>query len=481
MLIVVALGFGCKKTTFDETSKGEALNAFQITAPADNLMLILNSATPNKTVVITWTAAVPGVNTAPKYTFVAALKTGNLDQPIIQIPSDNGGLSNQLTATQKQLDDALKAAGIAEGAKADLIWTVVADNGSLKVKANTSKSISITRFGDGVSNFLLYGPISSTDVITINPILTSQSLTFKWQKSFAGKTGAVTTYKVKFITEDGNFSSPVMQFVSNNSGTDSTLTITNKDFDAALTTAGFTDQAAITHLKWSVEATSGTFSKFSDYTNDFYISRDVNLYMVGSASETGWDNGNPTYMFRDATNRSLYTYTGYLNAGEFKFISVIGSWSTQYGNDGSNGVKLKAKDSDPDPGTYIVPTAGYYTIKIDINKLTFSLLPYNASSATNYTLIGVIGAFNGWGTDLKMVNSTLNPHIWTVTNKFDSDTELKFRANGGWDVNWGAAASNVDGKYGIGLQDNAGNLKVKAGTYAILFNDITKEYIFYSK
>jgi hypothetical protein len=412
---------------------------------------------------------------------VASLKTGSIDQPLIQFPSDNNGQSNKLTLSQKQLDDALKAKGIADGVKSDLIWAVIADNGSLKVNSGTPYNISVTRFGDGVTNFLLYGPVSSTDVVTINPILTSQSLTFKWQKSFAGKAGASINYKVKFIKEDGNFASPLFQFSSNNNGLDSTLSVSNKDFDAALTAAGFTDQAAVTHLKWSVEATSGTFSKFSDYTNDFYISRDVNLYMVGSASEFGWDNGNPTYMYRDASNRSLYTYTGYLKAGEFKFISVVGSWSTQYGNDGSNGVKLKAKDSDPDPGTYQVLKDGYYTVKINISTMTFSLVAYDASAAPGYNLIGVIGGFNNWSADLTMVSTTWNPHIWTVTYKFDSDTELKFRANGSWDANWGAAPNNVEGLFGIGQQDNAGNLKIKAGNYKVLFNDMTKEYIFYKK
>ncbi|PYF70778.1 SusF/SusE family outer membrane protein [Pedobacter nutrimenti] len=480
LLAAITLGFGCKKSSFDETIKGEALNAFQVTAPANNTMLVLNSATPNNPVVVSWTAALPGVNTAPKYTFVAALKTGSIDQPLIQFPSDNNGTANKLTLTQKQLDDALKAKGIADGAKTDLIWAVVADNGSVKVNSGTPYSISITRFGDGVSNFLLYGPVSSANVITINPILTSQSLTFKWQKSFAGKAGASTTYKVKFITPDGNFTSPLFQFTSNNNGADSTLTVSNKDFDAALTAAGFADQAAITHLKWSVEASSGTFSKFSDYTNDFYIVRDVNLYMVGSASEFGWDNANPTYMYRDETNRNAYTYTGYLKAGEFKFISVVGSWSTQYGNNGSNGVTLKAKDSDPDPGTYVVPADGYYTIKIDINKLTFSLTPYDASAATNYTSIGIIGNFNGWGDITAMSKTTFNPHIWVITQTMNADTELKFRIAAGWDVNWGSSAGNTQGKYGKGVRDGS-NLVVKAGAYKILFNDLTAEYIFYNK
>lgn len=480
LLAFVAIAFGCKKTEFDEETKGEALGAFSTTAPANNTMLVLNSATPNKTILISWTAAKPGVNTAPTYKWVAALKTGSIDQPIVEFPSDNSGKATTLTLTQKQLDDALKGKGIADGAKTDLIWRIVADNGSLKVNGETY-NISVTRFGDGVSNFILYGPVSSTAVITINPILTTQFVTFKWQKSFAGKAGANATYKVKFIKPDGTFTTPLFQFTSNNNGLDSTLTVSNKDFDAALTAAGFADQAAITTLKWSVEASSGTFTKFSDYTNDFSISRDVNLYMVGSASEFEWDNGNPTYMYRDETNRSAYTYTGYLKAGEFKFISVVGSWDTQYGNNGSNGVMLKAKGSDPDPGTYAVATAGYYTVKININTLTFSIVPYNVTGAQVYSSIGIIGGFNGWTDIVAMTKTTYNPHIWVITQTFAADTELKFRIAAGWDVNWGPSEANKAGKYGKGILGSSANLMVKAGTYKILFNDLTADYIFYNK
>lgn len=479
LLALVTIAFGCKKTTFDEASKGEALGAFTVTAPSNNTMLILNSATPDKTIVLEWTAAKPGVNTAPTYKWVAALKTGSIEQPIVEFPSDNGGKGTKLTLTQKQLDDALKAKGVADGAKAELIWRVIADNGSIKVNGDTF-NISITRFGDGVSNFILYGPVSSADVITINPILTAQSLNFKWQKSFAGKAGANVTYKVKFIKPDGSFTTPLFQFTSNNSGLDSNLSVSYKDFDAALTAAGLADQSAIASLKWSVEATSGAFTKFSDYTNDVSILRDVNLYMVGDASEFGWDNGNPTYMYRDETNRGSYIYTGYLNAGDFKFITVVGSWDTQYGNNGSNGVSLKAKGSDPDPGTYKVTTAGFYTVKININTMTFSITPYSADGATTYPSIGIIGNFNGWGDITAMSKTTFNPHIWVITQIFTADTELKFRIASGWDVNWGSAPTNTEGKYGNAARDGS-NLKVKTGTYKILFNDLTGDYIFYTK
>lgn len=471
---------GCKKINFDESVKGEALGTFNLTTPDNNAILVLNSATPNAQINITWAAAKPGVSTAPTYTFIAALKTGSLTQPLLEVPADNNGKSNKLTLTQKQLDDLLKAKNVAEGTKTDLIWNVRADNGSKKEMAGTSYNIAITRFGDGISNFLLYGPVSSPTSIVVNPNSTVDLFTFKWQKAFPGKSANPTTYKLKLVAEGGSFDAPIYEVASNNAGLDSTFTISHQALDLLLTSKGFTDQAAPAKLQWTVEATSGNVKKYADYVNDLSIIREVNLFMVGSASEHQWDNGNPTYMFRDLANSNLYTYTGYLQSGEFKFITTVGSWNTQYGSNGSGGVAVKPQSADPDPGTFQVTTAGYYTVKIDIKALTFSMVAYNASSATVYASIGIIGGFNGWGDINAMTKTTFNPHIWQVTQRFDQDSELKFRIATGWDVNWGTSAADVNRKYGVGVRDGS-NLFVKTGNYKIFFNDLTSEYIFYNQ
>src|SRR5215213_6237862 len=119
----------CKKYDFSgNVNTGESISEFTLAAPANNTNLMLNAATPDEKVIISWNAAKPGVGAAIKYTWIAALKTGNLDNPLVSILSDNAGASTQLTATHKQLDDALKAAGIATAAKTDLVWSVLAEN-----------------------------------------------------------------------------------------------------------------------------------------------------------------------------------------------------------------------------------------------------------------------------------------------------------------------------------------------------------------
>ena len=314
---------GCKKIDFSSESQGEALGSFSIKSPSNNAMVVLNSATPTAAITVEWTAAKPGVNLKPTYKWIAALKGGNFDVPYLEIASDNNGTATKLTLTQKAIDDALKAKGVAENTKVDLIWSVQSDNGSVKVRAQEVFNISITRFGDGVSNFVLYGPLPSSSTIEINPSSTSDVLKFKWQKAFSGKTGAAVTYKIKFVKEGESFNTPLVEFASDNSGSDSTFTISYKDMDAALTAAGLADQATPAKLQWTVEAKSGSYSKFSDYTNQFNIVRDVKIFMVGGDTPIGWNPDEAIQMIADKSNPGTYFAYVKLTTGNggFKFLN----------------------------------------------------------------------------------------------------------------------------------------------------------------
>jgi hypothetical protein len=151
LFIFLAALAGCKEEKLEFTPVGEALYGFKLSGPSNNMNLVLNSATPDDKVVIEWSAAKTGLNAPVIYTFIAAQKGGNLETPLIELKSDNNGADTKLTLTQVQLDEALKSKGIAEGAKADLIWSVKANNGSAQLLLTKPNNISITRFGNGVS------------------------------------------------------------------------------------------------------------------------------------------------------------------------------------------------------------------------------------------------------------------------------------------------------------------------------------------
>jgi hypothetical protein len=323
LLTIAIIAFGCKKSDFDNESKGESLGALSISAPVNNTLLVLNSATPNAKINFNWAAAKPGVSTAPTYKVVLALKSGSINTPLLELPSDNNGTSTTLTLTQKQLDDLLKAKGIADNLKSDLIWIIKATNGDVTV-SSSALNISITRMGDGVSNFLLYGPVSSSNAIVINPNSTTDFLKFKWQKSFAGVATNLTKYQIKFVAKGGNFATPLFTYTSDNSGLDSAAaTISYKDISDKMTAAGFTDQATPVALQWTVEATSGSFKKTSDYVNDLVITREVKIFLVGGDTPASWTAENALPMIADSSNPGTFYIYVKLNAGNggLKFLN----------------------------------------------------------------------------------------------------------------------------------------------------------------
>jgi starch-binding outer membrane protein SusE/F len=172
----------------------------------------------------------------------------------------------------------------------------------------------------------------------------------------------------------------------------------------------------------------------------------------------------------DLDGNGEYVYTGYFNASRsFKLIRNIGSSAEYWGMTGS----VYTHNTG---GNITVPTDGYYKITLNSIDNTLTIVA-TASSPASYTTIGLIGAFNGWGTDVALTpTETSNNHIWYTTFTLGADSEFKLRANAGWTNNWGA------GKFPFGVGTNNGaNIPGKTGTYVAMFNDIDGTFYFYKK
>lgn len=202
------------------------------------------------------------------------------------------------------------------------------------------------------------------------------------------------------------------------------------------------------------------------------------LYLVGDATAAGWDpDNNNTPLFRDAENENLYYFTGKFNAGSFKLVAGQ-AWAPSYGKDG-NSLQFRETEDDPDPANFDVATEGYYSLTVNIDDLTYTFEPYDASAATTYNVIGIVGDGTsvGWPNDdnpepdIKMTPSSINPHIWNAQNVELNGANAKFRANLAWDNAWA-------GPFPSGQGDSAGDIPTEEGTYNVWFNDITKRYIF---
>lgn len=172
------------------------------------------------------------------------------------------------------------------------------------------------------------------------------------------------------ILSAGEFKIPV---ATGNFGTDYYMPLVNHQ---ALTETGVQWVAGGSpDLKWQVtnpgpykikldlQAMTMQIKPFTPYTK---------IWMVGDATPAGWNIDNPTALVADPGNPNIFTFTGPLNAGEFKFPLATGNWACDYfmpvingSAPGSTQMKFIASGS-PD-NKWKITEAGNY--KITINQL----------------------------------------------------------------------------------------------------------------
>lgn len=195
-------------------------------------------------------------------------------------------------------------------------------------------------------------------------------------------------------------------------------------------------------------------------------------YVIGSdVADGSWGFDVPTSripMYTESDADGILTYTGYFGTGQYGFKLVGNSWADQWGAMGF-GYYTKY-----DGDNIMVPSPGYYTIVLNTQYDRLSIEPAQDLTSTEYTAVSISGSFNGWSdTQLERVPGT-NSHDWYCPLSLNTETELKFKANNNWDLNWGGTAFPS----GRGVP-NGENIHLPAGNYIVLFNELTGHYRFY--
>ncbi len=135
----------------------------------------------------------------------------------------------------------------------------------------------------------------------------------------------------------------------------------------------------------------------------------------------------------------------YLTQNGFKFSTQPNWGGTNYGKDFST-------DAGADNITMTEPN-GFYKVEVNLVTRSYKLTPI--------TKISIIGdATGGWTNDIDMTYNSAS-HSWSVQHVTLVNGEMKFRANGEWNISWGGTDLNHL------TSTNGANLKVEAGTYTI--------------
>lgn len=318
---------------------------------------------------------------------------------------------------------------------------------------------------------------STHTVVMQESIANDNAIAFTWTSADFGYS-ASTNYTVELsLTEDG-FAAPVVDDAGTSVFRREYTVIEFNKLVMQLGLQSGVAQDVLVRVKATVANTDKvSYSEAVTVNATAYVAESpyATLYLVGDAAEFGWDAAKATPMFRDEDNSFVYTYTGYLNAGDLKILGYLNSWAPQWGSGGAGKLAISETNTDTDPPSLSVAAAGYYTFRVDLQFNTYTLDAYDASGAATYAVVGIAGSFDSWANNTPMTNTTGNPHIWSVTYTLGADSEVKFTTPS-WSPQWGISG-NWDRLYGKAALGGSGNMWIYAGSYRFLFNDLDGRYV----
>ena len=251
-------------------------------------------------------------------------------------------------------------------------------------------------------------------------------------------------------------------------------TITLKQADLNITALEFADAGTEVEMYFAIvanlntdkgAAVAGTELKsnvvkatFKSFVADVLPTDKYNkVWVIGDYC--GWDHGKTQFLF-DYTSSGT-TFTGIVDfadkaANGFKLTGVAGwddtcNWGLEDNSTAeaeATSLQLITGGGSQDIKCY---AKRFYGFEFDNGTLVLK-------KTWGANQIGVIGLNGDWDNDIVM---EYNP-VWTrfyVDIEATADTEMKFRADAGWDLNWGVDCVN-----------GGDNIPVAAGKYRVYFN-----------
>ena len=205
-------------------------------------------------------------------------------------------------------------------------------------------------------------------------------------------------------------------------------------------------------------------AKFVPY-NQLILDKDVYDHVWVQGDYCGWNHDKSQFLYNYSKDGK--TFTGVVDFGEkasggIKFTSAA-NW-----DEGNWGSEAQAEEAEA-KSIQLVNGAGSQNIICYSKRFYGFTLDKNSLVLTKdwgADVIGIVGGFNDWGNtglpDTEMNYNADYVRFWADVD-FASDTEIKFRADGKWDYNWG--------------KDCGGdNLPVSAGKYRI-YLDLNKKTV----
>lgn len=159
-----------------------------------------------------------------------------------------------------------------------------------------------------------------------------------------------------------------------------------------------------------------------------------NIYFIGATD--GWSQAEQTLVGDGNGHYTGYIYCADPNGwgNQFKFQQVPGDWGTEINNSNFNTYAGAATDCGGNLGV----SGGENVYYFDVDLVSGYI------SATEVTMMGIIGDFNGWASDAVMTWDAAN-YCYVCNNPGINANGWKFRVNADWALNLGGTLDNLVG------------------------------------
>lgn len=172
--------------------------------------------------------------------------------------------------------------------------------------------------------------------------------------------------------------------------------------------------------------------------------------ILGGSVIADWNPANAVSM-QMVENGVFDTYQFITSdGGGFKFVPLNSGWDGDWGASKTATGFLAQTDED----NLTVDADGFYRVRLNMNDLSYTVVE---------TSWGIIGSASpgGWGDDTNMAfTAAKGEYVWSADITL-TDGEIKFRANDGWDINFGDKDANAT------LEYDGDNIAVTAGNYHV--------------
>ncbi|MCK9624925.1 MAG: SusF/SusE family outer membrane protein [Bacteroidales bacterium] len=321
----------------------------------------------------------------------------------------------------------------------------------------------VTLLSDPVPSVLESLTSSSFVLEKVNKDVTFQ--TFTWSETDFGGIDLPASYELQMALAGTDFANPIKLY----KGVLNSATLTIGEFNGFLKkikavesqennvelrviTTLNTDRSAI------IESIPAVVSESIAITVTPYADIVVYPAMNIPGGYQGWDPTNTTTAIYDVSGTD--TYQGYVyikDNTELKFAR--GSWNENWGVDGTasySGSTISGKFASGGGNISVNMGSGVYYFYMDFSSMTFIV------EKTNWGIIGSATP-TGWDSDTDMIYD-VDKNLLKITLNFTAG-EFKFRANDGWDNNYGFDPDVTDPEKA--LKKGGSNIPIEEGQYTI--------------